>query len=214
MPELYVRRIKNVLTPDGRQVSPKGPSVYCKTSRFCHGPWRCGRHQWPRAVREQRISNASKIPWKLMNIIDILNISKHSKTIDFRAPAKTSTDESRRLLKLQVMRCRWQRQNSTWETQIFVEYYGILRREYCPSCSCVHEILVFIFHQGQGRSILAADLRFLGCQQFGLRGWSRLRGDAFFSHQLKEIGDVNLRFPKYESCFFLKCFLDGFERLV
>ena len=36
----------------------------------------------------------------------------------------------------------------------------------------------------------------------------------FFSHQMKEIGDVNLRFPKYESFLFFKCFLDGFERLV
>ena len=38
-----------------------------------------------------------------------------------------------------------------------------------------------VFHQGQGRGLLAADLRFLGRQQFGLRGWSGLRGSmAFF----------------------------------
>ena len=30
--------------------------------------------------------------------------------------------------------------------------------------------LMFIYHRGQGRGILAADLRFLGRQQFGLRG--------------------------------------------
>lgn len=132
--------------------------------------------------------------------------SNHSKTIDFKGPAWTHPwKKVADYWKLQVMRCRWQRQNFTWETHSILSC-GILHGILWQGILVVPSLMFIIIsprprprYPCSGSSIPWTSAIWTAWMISATRRW------PIFCSQMEEIGDVNLRFQKYESssCFSL-----------